>query len=106
MARLPVISRSTLVSACRKPVCGTLVPQSIGTLAGILLVAGLWTPVAGVLAAIVEGVDCVFDPEPPRFSGHPRGPRRNPGDDRPWRLVVGCLALRQKAYRAAGALGL
>jgi len=37
-----------------KPVCGTLVPQSIGALAGVLLVAGLWTPVAGVLAAIVE----------------------------------------------------
>ena len=37
-----------------KPVCGTLVPQSTGALAGILLVTGLWTPAAGVLAAIVE----------------------------------------------------
>ena len=37
-----------------KPVCGTLVPQSIGALAGVLLVAGLWTPVAGILTAIVE----------------------------------------------------
>jgi putative oxidoreductase len=37
-----------------KPVCGTLVPQSIGVLAGVLLLAGLWTPVAGVLVAIVE----------------------------------------------------
>jgi len=37
-----------------KPVCGTLVPQSIGALAGVLLVAGLWTPVTGVLTAIVE----------------------------------------------------
>jgi len=36
------------------PICGTLVPQSIGALAGVLLLAGLWTPVAGVLAAIVE----------------------------------------------------
>jgi putative oxidoreductase len=36
------------------PVCGTLVPQSVGALAGVLLVAGLWTPVAGVLAAIIE----------------------------------------------------
>jgi putative oxidoreductase len=33
---------------------GTLVPQSIGALAGVLLLAGLWTPVAGVLVAIVE----------------------------------------------------
>jgi putative oxidoreductase len=36
------------------PVCGALVPQSIGALAGILLLAGLWTPVAGVLVAIME----------------------------------------------------
>jgi putative oxidoreductase len=36
------------------PVCGTLVPQSIGAIAGVLLLAGLWTPVAGVLTAIVE----------------------------------------------------
>src|SRR4029077_7185106 len=52
------------------------------------------------------GVDCVFGPEQRRFSGHPRGPRRNSSDDRPWRLVAGCLALRQKAYRASGALEL
>jgi putative oxidoreductase len=37
-----------------KPVCGTLVAQSVGALAGVLLVAGLWTPVAGVLAAMIE----------------------------------------------------
>jgi uncharacterized membrane protein YphA (DoxX/SURF4 family) len=36
------------------PVCGTVVPQSIGALAGILLLAGLWTPVAGILVAIME----------------------------------------------------
>ena len=29
-------------------------PQSIGALAGVLLLVGLWTPVAGVLVAIVE----------------------------------------------------
>jgi|HubBroStandDraft_1064217.scaffolds.fasta_scaffold48730_2 hypothetical protein len=52
-----------------------------------------------------RGVDCVSDPEQHRLSGHHRGPRRNPGDDRPWRVVVGCLALRQKAYRTSGALG-
>ena len=37
-----------------KPVCGTVVPESIGAIAGVLLLAGLWTPIAGVLAAIVE----------------------------------------------------
>ncbi len=38
----------------RTPVCGILVPQSIGAFAGILLLAGLWTPVAGILVAIME----------------------------------------------------
>jgi uncharacterized membrane protein YphA (DoxX/SURF4 family) len=37
-----------------KPICETSLPQTIGALAGVLLAAGLWTPVAGVLAAIVE----------------------------------------------------
>jgi putative oxidoreductase len=55
-----VLLGAALVYSCvgclsAKPVCGTLVPQSIGALAGVLLVAGLWTPVAGVLAAIAEG---------------------------------------------------
>ncbi len=36
------------------PVCGSVVPQSIGALAGILILAGLWTPVAGILVAIIE----------------------------------------------------
>jgi uncharacterized membrane protein YphA (DoxX/SURF4 family) len=36
------------------PFCGTIVPQSIGALAGILLLAGLWTPVAGIVVAIAE----------------------------------------------------
>jgi putative oxidoreductase len=34
-------------------VCGAVVPQSIGALAGILLLAGLWTPAAGILVAIM-----------------------------------------------------
>jgi hypothetical protein len=36
------------------PACGTYVTQSIGALAGLLLIAGLWTPIAGVVVAIVE----------------------------------------------------
>ena len=36
------------------PVCPSAVLKSIGAAAGILLVAGLWTPLAGVLAAFVE----------------------------------------------------
>jgi len=43
------------VSCLRAPlVCGLAVEQSIGALAGILLIAGLWTPVAGVLVACIE----------------------------------------------------
>ena len=40
--------------ACLSARCGTLVPQSIAALAGVFLLAGLWTPVAGVLVAIAE----------------------------------------------------
>ena len=36
------------------PLCGTVVPQSIGALGGVLLLVGLWTPVAGILVAIME----------------------------------------------------
>jgi len=36
------------------PNCRLAVLQSIAAAAGILLVAGLWTPLAGVLAAFVE----------------------------------------------------
>ena len=38
----------------RIPVCRSPVPQGIGAAAGLLLVAGLWTPLAGILAALVE----------------------------------------------------
>ena len=36
------------------PVGGFAIQQSIGALAGILLIAGLWTPVAGIVVAGVE----------------------------------------------------
>jgi hypothetical protein len=36
------------------PVCAGALRQSIGALAGILVIAGLWTPVAGLLVAGVE----------------------------------------------------
>lgn len=37
------------------PVCRTALEQSFGALAGLLLIAGLWTPVAGVVVGGVEG---------------------------------------------------
>lgn len=36
------------------PVCSIAVAKSIGALAGVLLIAGLWTPIAGILVAGVE----------------------------------------------------
>jgi putative oxidoreductase len=36
------------------PVCGTVLPQSIAALCGVLMLVGLWTPVAGILVAIME----------------------------------------------------
>ena len=33
---------------------GLVVPQLAGSLAGLLIVGGLWTPVAGVVAGILE----------------------------------------------------
>ena len=36
------------------PVCGTVLPQSIGALGGVLMLVGLWTPVAGILVAVMD----------------------------------------------------
>ena len=37
-----------------RPAFGVIVPQMIAVVAGIFLLVGLWTPVAGTLVAIVE----------------------------------------------------
>jgi putative oxidoreductase len=44
------------------PICGLAVQQSIGALAGILLIAGLWTPVAGMIVAVDEAWVAVSAP--------------------------------------------
>ena len=36
------------------PHCDTVVPQSIAALGGVLIMVGLWTPIAGLLVAIME----------------------------------------------------
>jgi putative oxidoreductase len=36
------------------PVCWAPIAQTAGALAGLLLIAGLWTPLAGILAASIE----------------------------------------------------
>jgi putative oxidoreductase len=37
-----------------QPFCSAYLPHAIGALAGVLLLAGLWTPVAGIVVAIAE----------------------------------------------------
>lgn len=39
---------------CETPICASFVTQGIGALAGLLLIAGLWTPIAGAVVALVE----------------------------------------------------
>jgi hypothetical protein len=36
------------------PVCRLPIEQSVGALAGLLLIAGLWTPVSGLIVAAME----------------------------------------------------
>jgi putative oxidoreductase len=40
--------------ATATPSCPAVVPQCIGAVAGVLLIAGLWTPIAGVVVGILE----------------------------------------------------
>ena len=56
---LRLLTAATLIhfgitSVREAPPLTILVPQSIGIGAGLLLLVGLWTPVVGVLAAIVK----------------------------------------------------
>jgi len=43
-----------IANLCEAPPLATVVLQSIGVGAGLLILAGLWTPLAGALAAIVK----------------------------------------------------
>jgi uncharacterized membrane protein YphA (DoxX/SURF4 family) len=49
-----VLIRFGIADVLAAPPLTTVVLQIIGIAAGILLLVGLWTPVAGALAAIVE----------------------------------------------------
>ncbi len=42
-----------------------VIPQVVGALAGLLLIAGLWTPVSGVVAACAEGWVVLSSPAHP-----------------------------------------
>ena len=53
MQRL-LVGAAPLYCVVAKPGRTVTTPQVIGALAGLLLIAGLWTPVAGVLVACAE----------------------------------------------------
>ena len=54
-----------IVCLTAMPTCAAFVPRTIGAVAGILLLAGLWTPVAGVLVVLVERWIAYFSPGNP-----------------------------------------
>jgi uncharacterized membrane protein YphA (DoxX/SURF4 family) len=50
-----LLGTALLYGVAARPVHAVGAPQIIGALAGLLIIAGLWTPVAGVVAACAEG---------------------------------------------------
>ncbi|MBV8569160.1 MAG: hypothetical protein JO319_00985 [Acidobacteriaceae bacterium] len=48
--------------AIANPMCAKVVPESIGAVAGTLLIAGLWTPIAGAVVAILEACTAFMSP--------------------------------------------
>lgn len=80
-------------------------PQLTGALAGLLLIAGFWTPLAGVVAACAEGWVALSSRAHPGIAAALAvlgvtlaliGARR---------VVRRCPALRQEAFRPSRALG-
>jgi hypothetical protein len=66
MQRL-LIGAALLYSMAASPASAVGVPQVIGALAGLLLIAGLWTPFAGSLVACAEGWRAFSSPAHPFF---------------------------------------
>ena len=73
------------------------------TLAALLLIAGLWTPVAGAVVAAVAILEIVTAGEPPvgRLLAATIAARAD--DARPRPVVDRCPALRMEAHRRTGA---
>jgi len=83
-------------------------PQVIGAVAGLLLIAGLWTPVAGVAVACAEAWVAFSSPARAGIPAALAGAGRDVGADRARRVVRRCTPLRQEALRpsrAAAPLG-
>ena len=49
-----LLVRFGLIELAGKPFAPLMIPQFVASSAGILLLVGLWTPVAGVLIAMIE----------------------------------------------------
>lgn len=62
-----LVGAALLYRAIAMPGGMVAAPHAIGALAGLLLIAGLWTPVAGVVAACAEAWIAFSLPEPPRI---------------------------------------
>ena len=48
--------------AIATPICGAMVADSVAAVAGVLLIAGVWTPIAGAVVAIVEAILALTSP--------------------------------------------
>ena len=83
---------------------GLVVLQIVGAAAGLLILGGLWTPMAGVLAGIVEAWIGLSQPGIQSSALILASPGHQPGDDRARRLVYRCAAVWKKAASSAGAL--
>jgi putative oxidoreductase len=53
---------SGVVCATATPICAEVVPESIGAVAGVLLIAGLWTPISGAMVAVLEARLALMSP--------------------------------------------
>jgi putative oxidoreductase len=54
--------------ATANPICAAIVPETIAAVAGVLLIAGLWTPIAGAVIAVLEASVAFLSPANAAFS--------------------------------------
>ena len=80
------------------PASEPAVPGLIGSVLGLFILAGLWTPAAGALVAVVQVWIALTGPGDELGTIILAALRRHVGDDRPGRLVNRCPAFRKKVY--------
>jgi putative oxidoreductase len=67
-----------ITCAISTPVCSTVLAESIGAVVGVLLIAGLWTPIAGLVALILEACVAFMSPGSAGLRMFVGGPRHRP----------------------------